>query len=112
VLTDAGHRAFFHRVVCLVRTAGAASEELERLGAEVAVVDYESVNSLKEALKGVDALINALDGVSVEVNNRLVSVALKDCNVSLYFPSEFGGRVFSFPPPSSNPLTWLLVIPV
>ena len=108
MLTDAGHRAFFDRVVCLVRSA---SEELERLGAEVAVVDYESVDSLKEALKGVDALINALDGVSVEVNNRLVSVALKDCNVSLYFPNEFGGRVLSFFV-LCNPLTWLLVIPV
>lgn len=90
MLIDSGHRAFFNRVICLVRSLSAASEDLEKLGAEVVVVDYESADSLREALQGVDALINALGGVSLEIKNRLASVALKDCNIPLYFPSEFG----------------------
>lgn len=62
------------------------------LGAELILVDYESTESLSHALKGltVDALINTLGGVSVEIQNRLAHIALKECGIPVYFLSEFG----------------------
>lgn len=79
-------------MVCLVRSTSDFSAELESLGAEVIAVDYESRDSISHALKGLsaDALINVLRGVNVDIKNRLAEVALRDCHVPIYFPSEFG----------------------
>ncbi|KAF8530798.1 NAD-P-binding protein [Gautieria morchelliformis] len=62
---------------------------LSSKGVDVISVDYSSVPSIFNALKGVDVVFSALrdDGLHIQPN---VIRAAKEANVKLYVPSEYG----------------------
>ncbi|BGP45174.1 hypothetical protein JCM10450v2_000991 [Rhodotorula kratochvilovae] len=53
------------------------------------VEDYEDVARLKEALKGVDAVVSALNGPGIEAQYALLDAAA-EAGVKRFVPSEFG----------------------
>jgi uncharacterized protein YbjT (DUF2867 family) len=64
-------------------------KELVSKGVDVIPVDYSSMPSIVNALKGVDVVFSVLrdDGLHVQPN---VIRAAKDANVKLFVPSEYG----------------------
>lgn len=52
-------------------------------------VDILDQKALDEALKGVDAVVNALGGLDHEAKAKLLEGVLRS-NAVLYIPSEFG----------------------
>lgn len=56
---------------------------------EIVDVDFESVDSLKAALTGQDALISATGSFSIESQKTLVEAAVA-AGIKRYIPSEFG----------------------
>ena len=57
--------------------------------AQVAKVDYDSESSLKDALRGQDALISTITTASVSQQHKLVDAAIS-VGVKRIIPSEFG----------------------
>ncbi|KAK2789975.1 hypothetical protein FQN52_005783 [Onygenales sp. PD_12] len=57
--------------------------------AKVAEVNYDSIDSLKSALAGHDALVNTLGSIGRDVHLRLIDAAVA-AGVSRILPSEFG----------------------
>jgi len=104
IFLSTSFRHFFSRVLVLTRdTSTSSSKSLADLGAELhqASLDAEdpaSKESLKEALKGVDVLINVLGSTYGKQHDNLVETAIA-ADVKVYFPSEFGAdhRVNNFP---------------
>lgn len=58
-------------------------------GVAVRKVDYDSVESLKEALEGQDAVVSAIATVAVGGQNPLIDAAMQ-AGVKRFIPSEFG----------------------
>lgn len=52
-----------------------------------------SLESLVEALKGVDVFVNALDSVDLKIKNMFAQAAF-EAGVVVYFPSEYGMYAF------------------
>ena len=58
-------------------------------GVAVKKVDYDSLESLKEALEGQDAVVSAIATVAVGSQNVLIDAAVQ-AGVKRFLPSEFG----------------------
>lgn len=95
-------KPFFSRVVALTRDATSPKAlTLARLGATVSEVplddqEQHSVNTsrLREALMGIDIVINVLGMTSMRMKDLLAEVAI-EAGAKVYFPSEFGVYVRS-----------------
>ncbi|KAI4161562.1 MAG: hypothetical protein L6R39_000052 [Caloplaca ligustica] len=61
---------------------------------QVAHVDYESLDSLTDALQGQDAVVSTLASVAIAVQLRLVEAAAK-AKVNRFIPSEFGSNTLN-----------------
>ncbi|KAI3644733.1 hypothetical protein MP228_010897 [Amoeboaphelidium protococcarum] len=61
----------------------------EQKGAKVVVVDYQNVESLESALKGIAVVVSALSGPGLQWQQYLVKAA-KKANVKRVIPSEYG----------------------
>ncbi|KFY38222.1 hypothetical protein V494_04479 [Pseudogymnoascus sp. VKM F-4513 (FW-928)] len=61
-------------------------------GVKVVKVDFDSVASLTEALKGQDALVSAIGNAALQGQNHLVDAAVA-AGVSRFLPSEFGSNL-------------------
>ncbi|ETW84890.1 hypothetical protein HETIRDRAFT_165861 [Heterobasidion irregulare TC 32-1] len=106
VFLTAPYRVFFSQVIVFTRDINSASARaLAGLGAVlhqiVAQPDSgsEDKDVLRDALRGVDAVINALGGDADKgLMDRLFDAALAS-GVAVYFPSEFGAdhRLNNFP---------------
>jgi len=64
-------------------------DEYKASGAKIAVVDYESAESLKNAVTGADVVISTVTHRALQVQHVLVEQA-KAAGVKLFVPSEFG----------------------
>jgi len=64
-------------------------DEYKVSGAKIAVVDYESAESLKNAVTGADVVISTLTINALQVQHLLAEQA-KAAGVKLFVPSEFG----------------------
>ncbi|KAL8860196.1 MAG: hypothetical protein Q9178_003460 [Gyalolechia marmorata] len=60
----------------------------------VAHVDYDSLDSLTDALQGHDAVVSTLATVAIAVQLRLVQAAAK-AHVKRFIPSEFGSNTLN-----------------
>lgn len=63
---------------------------LAKLGAKVAHVNYESVDSLSSALAGIEVVVSVLGYAGIGTSQLNLAEAAKAANVSLFIPSEFG----------------------
>ncbi len=61
---------------------------------KVAIVDYESVDSLKSALSGIDAVVATVGSLSVTSQKLLLDAAIA-AKVPRFIPSEFGSDLHS-----------------
>lgn len=84
-LLDAGFK-----VKVLTREAKDNSEKLKAKGAEIVVVDFEKVDSLTQALKGVDAVISTVAGAALHQPQLNLVEASKAAGVRRFVPSDFG----------------------
>ncbi|TDL18394.1 NAD(P)-binding protein [Rickenella mellea] len=95
-----GFRPYFSTVSCLTRdTSAPIAASLAELGADIRPVDLEQIESLKVALKGADAVVNALGpAVGKDVLDNVADAAAA-VGAKVYFPSEFGSdiRLNDFP---------------
>lgn len=64
-------------------------DEYKASGAKIAVVDYGSAESLKNAVTGADVVISTLTIQALQAQNLLAEQA-KAAGVKLFVPSEFG----------------------
>ena len=60
----------------------------------VAHVDYDSLDSLTDALQGHDAVVSTLASVAIAVQLRLVQAAA-EAHVKRFIPSEFGSNTLN-----------------
>ncbi|ORY58673.1 hypothetical protein BCR35DRAFT_355367 [Leucosporidium creatinivorum] len=65
-------------------------------GAELKVIDYDSKESLAEALKGVEVVISTLNGAGFAAQPALAKAAIKAGGVKLFVPSEFGNATAQY----------------
>ncbi|KFX85799.1 hypothetical protein V490_09403 [Pseudogymnoascus sp. VKM F-3557] len=61
-------------------------------GVKVVKVDFDSVASLTEALKGQDALVSTIGNAALQGQNLLVDAAVA-AGVSRFLPSDFGSNI-------------------
>lgn len=61
------------------------------LGVEVARADYDSLDSLKKAFKGQDAVVSLVGGMALGDQNKLIDAAIA-AGVKRFIPSEYGGN--------------------
>ncbi|ORY58674.1 hypothetical protein BCR35DRAFT_326838 [Leucosporidium creatinivorum] len=73
-----------------VKVLSRTSDKQVPKGAELKVVDYDSEDSLVEALKGVEVVISTLNGAGFAAQPALAKAAAKVGGVKLFVPSEFG----------------------
>lgn len=64
-------------------------DEYKASGAKIAVVDYASAESLKNAVTGADVVISTVTAAALQVQHLLAEQA-KAAGVKLFVPSEFG----------------------
>jgi len=64
-------------------------DEFKTSGAKIAVVDYGSAESLKNAVTGADVVISTVKPIALQVQHLLAEQA-KAAGVKLFVPSEFG----------------------
>ena len=64
-------------------------DEYKASGARIAVVDYGSAESLKNAVTGADVVISTVTHSALQVQHLLAEQA-KAAGVKLFVPSEFG----------------------
>ena len=64
-------------------------DEYKASGAKVAVVDYNSAESLKVVITGADVVISTVTRGALQVQHQLAEQA-KAAGVKLFVPSEFG----------------------
>ena len=64
-------------------------DEYKASGAKVAVVDYNSAESLKVAITGADVVISTVTRGALQVQHQFAEQA-KAAGVKLFVPSEFG----------------------
>lgn len=64
-------------------------DEHKASGAKIAVIDYGSAESLKNAVTGADVVISTVTHRALQVQHLLVEQA-KAAGVKLFVPSEFG----------------------
>lgn len=86
---SASHRSSYSEVRLLVRNTDTPKAlELIQLGATLTKVDLLDRTALDEALKDVDAVVNAV-GSPHDARDKVLDAVLAS-NVTLYIPSEFG----------------------
>lgn len=89
------YKHFFPRVVVITRSAQSEhARRLESLGAILCEIPTASEpqaqkQSLREALKGIDVVIDVLNHEAEEFADDLFEAALAE-NACVYIPSEFG----------------------
>lgn len=64
-------------------------DEYKASGAKIAIVNYESAESLKNAVTGADVVISTITRGALQVQDLLAEQA-KAVGVKLFVPSEFG----------------------
>ncbi|OJJ71731.1 hypothetical protein ASPBRDRAFT_43124 [Aspergillus brasiliensis CBS 101740] len=74
-------------VTVLTRSSKDRSSTFE--GAQVAEVDYSSLDSLTKALEGQDVVVNTLGAIPRDIHLRLIDAAIA-AGVQRFIPSEFG----------------------
>ncbi|KAI1483699.1 hypothetical protein K445DRAFT_13575 [Daldinia sp. EC12] len=62
--------------------------------ATVKEIDYNSIDSLTEALQGQDAVVSTITTESISAQNNLIDAAVK-AGVKRFIPSEFGSDTFN-----------------
>ncbi|KAI9457633.1 NAD-P-binding protein [Lactarius psammicola] len=76
-------------VTILTRSDSSSLDEYKASGAKIAVVDYGSAESLKNAVTGADVVISTVTHAALQVQHVLAEQA-KAAGVKLFVPSEFG----------------------
>ena len=96
IFLESSLKSSFSRVICFTRDAmSPKAHELASIGADIRQTPPEDVTGdklrqvLKEYLRGVDVLVNALSTPAGELKEALVETAV-EVGVKVYFPSEFG----------------------
>ncbi|KAM0261124.1 hypothetical protein ACHAQJ_002386 [Trichoderma viride] len=74
-------------VTILTRTSSSSGITFE--GVKVSKIDYESIDSLVEALKGQDAVVSTLNHIYYDEQKALVDASIK-AGVKRFIPSEYG----------------------
>ena len=60
------------------------------MGAKVARVNYDSIDSLSSALAGIDVVVSVLGYAGIGTSQLNLAEAVKVANVNLFVASEFG----------------------
>ncbi|KAH9055143.1 NAD-P-binding protein [Lactarius deliciosus] len=76
-------------VTVLTRSDSSSLDEYKASGAKIAVVDYGSAESLKNAVTGADVVISTVTHTALQVQHLLAEQA-KAAGVKVFVPSEFG----------------------
>jgi len=78
-----------NNVTILTRSDPSSLDEYKASGAKIAVVDYGSAESLRDAVTGADVVISTVTHGALQVQHLLAEQA-KAAGVKLFVPSEFG----------------------
>lgn len=90
VFLSSPYRSLYSEIRLYVRNPDSPkAQALKELGATLVKVDILDQEALDEALKGANAVINALGSLDHEAKAKLIEGVLRS-NVALYIPSEFG----------------------
>jgi len=78
----------------LTRKGSTGFKGLKESGLKVVQVDYESMESIVEGLKGIHAVVCTIGSAAVPLQIRIIDAAIK-AGVKRFIPSEFGADTFN-----------------